>query len=73
MPVSQTEALEQEVNALREQLLDVGDDVTSLAGHVKKLRQAFRVIFETTGSPVPDFLRDDRSPALQLIRGDGAR
>ena len=61
-PSSTTQELLEEVDALREQLLDVGDDATDLAGHVKKLRQAFQVLFERVGQPVPDFLQDNPPP-----------
>lgn len=69
---SPTEVLERELDALREQLLDVGDDVTRQASHVLKMRQAFQIIFESFGFPVPDWLQDNPPPALQVIRGDGA-
>lgn len=77
MPVSQTEDLQRELNALREQLLDLGEELTSLRTENRAWKQALVHAFRRARLPVPGCLQDQpppaRGPLLTVITGDGPR
>jgi hypothetical protein len=71
MTVSQTEDMAAEVDALREQVLDLGQAVTNLTTEAHTWKRAFVLVFQGAGRPVPAEFQEQR-PALSVIDG-GAR